>query len=216
MHYRIDLLTMSLHHRQRSSYNDHFKSVHSPDLEIEPTRFETNARSGPGLVRTGSSSSLNSGVRLRSDSPSSLMPAFKSSSKTSLSPTLTTKKFDVVVHEVELNDGISFNSSAKSFGVSLDDKPDDLIKAYFRTKLLRTSPGMSSIELDAVLEDYRNIYVLNVCGSKEIMFGTENTLGFYKVLICFLKYFKCQFKTKILFIYLFVKLLNVIQNYLII
>ncbi len=175
INYRIDLLTIALSHRQRSNFDDHFKSIHSPDLEIEPHRFETNSKTNTILNKP------NESTFLKSSSFSNLSTASRS----------TANQIEVVIHD---KDNIEYSQSMK---VSFSDKPDEIVKSFFRTKMLKTNHGMSSTELEFLLEDYKNTYVLNVCGSKELIFGNENTIGFYRVnffsKFSFLKS-KCLFK----------------------
>jgi hypothetical protein len=188
MHFRIDLLTISLNHRQRSNFNDHFKSIHSPDIEIEPNRFETNASKNTSLKSTNSSKSSASSLSSSfSKSDSSVKLALTSKPSTPLP-----KHLEIVIHETteQSNTGQNNVNSeyTQSLKVLLSDKPDEIVKAYFKSKMLKANTGMSSTELDFLLEDYKNTYVLNVCGSRELVFGNENTIGFYKVFLRLLYY----------------------------
>jgi hypothetical protein len=65
--------------------------------------------------------------------------------------------------------------------VRLNDKPIDLISEIIKLKLQESK--QSEEEIRNMILRYRNSYLLNVCGSDELIYGKNHCLGSYKVLL---------------------------------
>jgi hypothetical protein len=63
--------------------------------------------------------------------------------------------------------------------VSLEDKPVQILRQYFRLKLKNIQ--ISEASLDSILNDYIDMFVLNVAGCNDILFGDEYPIKRYKV-----------------------------------
>ena len=87
------------------------------------------------------------------------------------------RTFSITIHEV--HNGVDENQSLDVFP---DNRPSQIIKLYFRTKLNATPLAASQSQLEAILNDYLEIYVMNVCGCNDVVFGDEYPIRSYKVL----------------------------------
>lgn len=65
--------------------------------------------------------------------------------------------------------------------VPMNFTPRRLLREYFTQKLQRTLQ-ISEKELLNVLDEYEKNFVLNVCGSDEVVFGDKHMLSSYKVI----------------------------------
>lgn len=84
----------------------------------------------------------------------------------------------ITVYEIE-----NGNVCSETFWVSADDRPVDVIKEYFRLKLKDLINDNQS--LNSILYDYVDMYVLNVCGCNDVIFGDEYPIKRYKVYFFF-------------------------------
>ncbi|RNA35114.1 phosphatidylinositol 4-5-bisphosphate 3-kinase catalytic subunit alpha isoform-like [Brachionus plicatilis] len=78
--------------------------------------------------------------------------------------------FDIAIHDVMDGSFIVVNAS-------INQKPSEVIKEYFKIKL---NGIVDKEQILDILNDYEKSYVLNVCGSNDIIYGHSRTLGDFK------------------------------------
>lgn len=83
--------------------------------------------------------------------------------------------FTIVIHEMS-EDG---RDEIQAINIYPDDRPPRIIKQYFRTRLGKLFADDSHFE--SILTDYLDMYVLNVCGCNDVLFGDEYPIRAYKV-----------------------------------
>lgn len=89
------------------------------------------------------------------------------------------RAFSIVVH-----DTIEGRDDTQTLDVYPDDRPTRIIKQYFRTRLgnlIADNASNNSNHIESILADYVDMYVLNVCGCNDVLFGDEHPIRAYKV-----------------------------------
>jgi hypothetical protein len=87
-------------------------------------------------------------------------------------------RLTINVHVLEVGQSEYLTYNLKNIPFELT--PTDLVSIIIRNKL--EHPGsMSKQEVNEAVERFKHLYVLNVCGCDEIIYGSKHTIGSYKV-----------------------------------
>lgn len=78
--------------------------------------------------------------------------------------------FEIAIHDI-------VDGSFLILNVSVNQKPIDLIREYFKVKL---NKFVDQKQLSEILNDYEKSYILNVCGTNDVIYGNRS-LGDFKV-----------------------------------
>ena len=70
------------------------------------------------------------------------------------------------------------DNTLKIINVSINQKPSEIIREYFRQKL---DCVLENDQFLNIVKDYEKLYVLNVCGSNNILYGNKEPIGNFKV-----------------------------------
>ncbi|CAF0796738.1 unnamed protein product [Brachionus calyciflorus] len=77
---------------------------------------------------------------------------------------------DIAIHDKN-------DQSYQILNISVNQRPSEIIREYFRIKL---ESILDKNLIEELIKDYEKTYVLNVCGCNEILYGNQNKMGDFK------------------------------------